>query len=167
MKIVVMGGAGDVGSRAVEELANEPGISRVTVADWNIRGARVLAKKLQASGALAEVVAVRVDANRHQSLVDCIKGHQVVASALGPFHQYELKLVRAAIEAKAHYASICDEWEPAKALFDDFQVWAHQSGCMIVTGLGASPGLTNMGVAHLAKSFDAIRKLYLPTCFIS
>jgi saccharopine dehydrogenase (NAD+, L-lysine-forming) len=32
---------------------------------------------------------------------------------------------------------------------------------MIVTGLGASPGLTNMGVAHLAKSFDSVRKVDL------
>ena len=154
-----MGGAGDVGSRTVEDLAFETGIQQITIADWNIHGAQKLASRLRSRGATANVSAVQVDANRHQSLTNCIKGHQIVASALGPFHHYELKLVRAAIEEKAHYTSICDEWEPAKTLFDDFRTWAQRSGTMVITGLGASPGLTNMGVAHLAKSFDQIRKV--------
>ena len=91
MKIVVMGGA--VMLVAVpSRLASEPGISRVTVADWNIPCPSA-GQEAASFGVKCWGVAVRVDANRHQSLVDCITGHQVVASALGPFHQYELKLV--------------------------------------------------------------------------
>ena len=43
MKIIVLGGAGDMGSRAVEELAAAEGIEQVTVADRNLDGANEIA----------------------------------------------------------------------------------------------------------------------------
>ena len=33
MNLIVLGGAGDMGSRAVEDLARAPGVERVTIAD--------------------------------------------------------------------------------------------------------------------------------------
>ena len=39
MKIIVLGGAGDMGSRAVEELAEAEGVEQVTIADRNLEDA--------------------------------------------------------------------------------------------------------------------------------
>ena len=46
-KIIVLGGAGDMGSRAAEDLAGAPDIERVTVADRNLAAASKLAAKLR------------------------------------------------------------------------------------------------------------------------
>ena len=39
MQIIVLGGAGDMGSRAVEDLATTEGVRRVTIADRNVPAA--------------------------------------------------------------------------------------------------------------------------------
>jgi len=164
MKIIVIGGAGDMGSRAVEDLTTCAGVSGVTICDRNERGAAEIAKRFQGRSAKVEVAPV--DANDHAALVKTIQGHDVAASALGPFYAFEAKLVRASIEARVNYCSICDEWEPAEMLFDQFHQQAVAQGVKIVTGLGASPGLTNIVISRLAQELDTVHRaraaLYLP-----
>ncbi|MCR4407207.1 MAG: saccharopine dehydrogenase NADP-binding domain-containing protein [Anaerolineae bacterium] len=156
MEIIVLGGAGDMGSRAVEDLAASPGVRRVTIADRNISAAREIAAKLAGQGAAVD--ARYIDANNHRELVEAMRGYDVAASALGPFHLFEVKLVRAAIEAGVHYASICDEWEAAGAVIDQYGEEARRKGITIITGLGTSPGLSNAGVRYWAQQLDRIQR---------
>ncbi len=156
MEIIVLGGAGDMGSRAVEELARSHGVNRVTIADRNAAAAREIAIRL--AGQPAEVDIRLVDANDHAALVEALRGYDVAASALGPFHLYEIQLVRAAIEAGVDYASICDEWEPAGAVIDQFHEPARQRGVTVVTGLGTSPGVSNVGIRYYAEQLDRVRR---------
>ncbi len=156
MKIIVLGGAGDMGSRAVEDLAAADGVSQVTVADRNITTAREIAARLTEQG--AQVDALQVDADDHAGLVRALRGYDVAASALGPFHRYEVPMVRAAIEAGVHYASVCDEWEPARAVIEQFDQAARDQGLTVITGLGTSPGLTNLGIRYYAQRLDQTHK---------
>jgi lysine 6-dehydrogenase len=157
MKIIVMGGAGDMGSKAVEDLVVEKDVERVTIADQNIVRARELAAGLSGRG--AEVAAALVSAEDHAGLVAAMRGHDLCASALGPFHRFEEKLVAAAVEALVSYCSICDEWEPADAVMARFGDEARKKGLTILIGLGASPGLTNVAARFLADKLDRVRRL--------
>ncbi len=156
MKVIVLGGAGDMGSRAVEILAASEGVRQVTIADRNVVAARQIAARLAGQG--AEVDVRPVDANNHRELVEVMHGYDVAASALGPFHLFETKLVRAAIEAEVDYASICDEWEPAAAVIDQFSGEARKKGLTIITGLGTSPGISNVAVRYFAQQMDRVRR---------
>jgi lysine 6-dehydrogenase len=156
VQIIVLGGAGDMGSRAVEELAASEGVRRVTIADRNVNAARRIVGRL--GGQSAEVDAVAVDASDHGALVETLRGYDVAASALGPFHLHEVKLVRAAVEAGVDYASVCDEWEPAGAVLDRFDGPARERGVTVITGLGTSPGMTNVGIRYYADQLDTIRR---------
>jgi lysine 6-dehydrogenase len=156
MKIIVLGGAGDMGSRAVEDLATAEGVERVTIADRNVSAAREIAARLAGQG--AEVDVVPVDADNHQELVAALRGYDVAASALGPFHLYETKMVRAAIEAGVNYASICDEWEAAGAAMDQFDAAAREKDVTVITGLGVSPGVSNLAVRYYAQQLDRVRR---------
>jgi len=157
MKIIVMGGAGDVGSRAVEDLALSPDVEAVTIADRNVAAAEKLATTLRGRGAQIDVRLV--DADDHQALVEAMRGHDVAASALGPFYRFEAKLVRAALEAGVDYASVCDDWSAAVTVLDGLDEPARIAGRTVVTGLGASPGITNVGVRYLADQFDRMRRV--------
>src|SRR5512136_2547460 len=106
IKIIVLGGAGDMASRAVRELAAEPEVTAVTVADYNLEAAEALARELG-----AKVSAVWVDANDHDALVEVIRGHAAAASGIGPFYRYEAKVARAAIDAGVPYVSLCDDYD--------------------------------------------------------
>ncbi len=157
MKIIVLGGAGDMGSKAVEDLASSDGVERVTIADRNVTVAQKIAERLKNRKACVDVK--EVDANDHALLVDAMRGYDVAASALGPFHLFEAKLVRAALDAGVDYVSVCDEWEPAETVMNEFTEAARQKNRIILTGLGASPGLTNVAVRHLVNQFERARKV--------
>lgn len=156
MKYIVLGGAGDMGSRAVEDLAESNGVTRVTIADRDTVRAEEIAASLRS--APAEVDVVRVDADDHAGLVRAMKGYDVATSALGPFFKFERKLATAAIEAGVDYASVCDEWEAAEDVLDNLGDMARERGRIVITGLGASPGISNVGIRYLAGKLDTVRK---------
>ena len=164
MKIILLGGAGEMGSRAAEDLAAAEEVSRVTIADRNEAVAARIAGALQGRGAAVD--ARFVDAFDHAGLVEALRGYDVVAGALGPFYIFEARLIQAALEAGVDYCSICDEWEPAETVLDQFDDEARRKGLTVITGLGASPGITNMAVRHGAQDLDIVRRVqvavYLP-----
>lgn len=156
MRIVVFGGAGDVGSRAVEELAAAPDVTEVTVADRDLERAYRLAGSL--GSARARVRAVAVDAEDPSAVAQAMRGHDACASALGPFYRFEPTLVRAALEAGVDYASVCDEWDATESVRDAFDARARELGRTALLGLGTSPGVTNVGVRHLSADMDVLER---------
>ena len=157
MKVVVLGGAGVMGGRAVEDLASSPGVDMITVADRDTGRAQALAESNPAGPAVLKVQ--EVDATDHASLVGVMRGHDVAASALGPFYLFESRLVAAALEAGTDYVSICDDWSATQDVFMRFDGPARDRGVAIVTGSGASPGLSDMGVRYLADRLDSAEKV--------
>jgi hypothetical protein len=162
MKIIVLGGAGDMGSRTVEDLAATEDVEQVTIADGDLVQANRLASRLQ--GQMASVDTILVDADNHRGLVQAMRGYDVAASALGPFHRFENKLVHASIEAGVDYVSICDEWEAVEAVMGEASQAAQDKGRIVVTGMGASPGLTNVGVRFLDEQMDHLRRVEI-SCY--
>lgn len=79
MKIIVLGGAGEMGSRTVQELAGAKEVKRVTIADRHLDEAQRLAQRLVSKR--VEVVATAVDANDHNALVDVMRGHDEIGRA--------------------------------------------------------------------------------------
>jgi saccharopine dehydrogenase-like NADP-dependent oxidoreductase len=157
MKLIVLGGAGDMGSRTVEDLVSTPGVDLVTIADRNVDGARAWQQKLAGKGARVEVRAV--DAKNHGDLVQAIAGHDAAASALGPFYLFEPRMAKAAIEARVPYASICDDWIAWLQVHADYDGAARQAGVPILSGFGASPGLTNLMALQTARGMDYVRRI--------
>jgi lysine 6-dehydrogenase len=147
-----MGGPGEMGSRAAEDLASSPDVQPLTLADRDLAAARAWADKLKAGG-------TNVDARIHSQLVSARRGYGVAASALGPFYEFEARLVWAAIEARVDYASICDEFDAAQAVFSEFAQKAKDSGRIILTGLGASPRMTNVAAALLSRQMDTVNRV--------
>lgn len=161
MRVIVLGGAGDVGSRAAADLAATEGVREVTIADRNVAAAAALARSLRDAGARVE--ALEVDASDHAGLVRALAGHDVAASALGPFYRFERPLVRAAIEAGVDYASICDDWIAARTVLDELDEPARRAGRTILTGLGATPGFSNVAIRHVADQLDRLRRVDICT----
>jgi lysine 6-dehydrogenase len=153
MKIIVLGGAGDMASRAVRELAAEPDVTQVTVADYNLAAARKLAAELG-----SKVSALWLDANDNQALVEAIRGHSVAASGIGPFYRYEAQVARAAIEAGVPYVSLCDDYDGTQAVLEMDDA-AKAAGVTVLTGLGWTPGLSNILARKGAEQFDLVDEI--------
>jgi len=152
MNILVLGGAGDMGSCTVEDLAQTAGVTRVTIADRDTNAAEALRQRL--ADAPAQVAVQPLDATDHGAVVAAMRAHDATASALGPFYIFEPKLVAAALEAGVPYASICDDWVATRDVIERYDGPAREAGVPIITGVGASPGLTNIIALYLAQQMD-------------
>jgi saccharopine dehydrogenase (NAD+, L-lysine-forming) len=143
-KIIVLGGAGTMGSEAVKLLLERTD-AEITVADASVKGLKrveaELGKKVKTAGA---------DVNDKESLVKLLKGADVVISTVGPFYKYAAAVIKAAIEARVNMVDIDDDFDATKDSLELDEA-ARKAGVAAIIGMGASPGVTNL-VAKLGAS---------------
>lgn len=148
MKIVVLGGTGDMGSTAVRDLLKYTDVQQVTVAARNT----VAAEKLVSTLGDPRAVVQKVEATSYADLVRVMQGHDVAAGALGPFYRFEKPLVEAALAAGVDYVSICDDHDAVQAVLPLDRA-AAEKGRKILTGFGWTPGITNI---FARKGYDEL-----------
>ena len=154
MKIIALGGAGDMGSRAVRDLAEQPELEALVIGDYNETAARALAREIDDE----RVSALKVDANDHDALVATIAPFDVAASAVGPFYRFERKCAAAAIEAGCNYVSLCDDYDAAQAVLE-LDAQATDQGVTVLTGLGWTPGISNVLARKAAEQLDEVHAI--------
>lgn len=137
-RVVVVGGYGAFGQRAVERLARA-GDVEVVVAGRSAEKARLAAAKLaHADG--PEVIGAVLDAARPD--VEALKalGASVVINASGPFQAQDHALARAAIDAGAHYVDLADAREFVTGI-SVLDAAARAAGVLVTSGASSVPAL--------------------------
>lgn len=152
MKIVVLGGAGDIGSHIVRNLI-ELSDAHVTIADYRLPEARALARRLG-----ERVQGIFVDASNRDSLLLALRDTDVAVGAIGPFYRFGPKMAWAALESQVPYVDICDDHEPIDILFE-FDAVARKAGVTMITGLGWTPGLSNILARRGADRLDQVDEI--------
>lgn len=138
MDICVLGGCGDMAQVALQLLAGENDVVKVTLADINHEKAQQIVEKLG-----RKFTAKYVNAKDKSSIVDAVKGHHVALGFIGPFYMFERGIIVACIEAGVPYVSICDDYDAyLSAITLDGE--AKKAGLTMIAGLGNSPGITNL-----------------------
>jgi saccharopine dehydrogenase-like NADP-dependent oxidoreductase len=153
MKIVVLGGAGDMGKQVCKELAASPEVSEIAVADLSLDRAREVAKGL---GPRAR--ALKADASDPAVLAPVLKGYDAVVGCVGPFYRFEVPMARAAIAAGVDYVSLCDDFDAATAVLE-LDREAREAGVTVLTGLGNCPGITNLCAARAALRMERLEEV--------
>ncbi len=152
MKIVVLGGCGDMGSHVVRDLIAFSD-ARVIIADYRLERAQQFATEL---GARAQ--AVFVDAEDPEMLVRVLEGADAAVGCIGPFYHFAPKLARAAIRARVPYVDICDDWGPMDEL-KGMDADARAAGITVINGLGWTPGITNLMAKKAAAQMDTMDEI--------
>ncbi|RLF44240.1 MAG: hypothetical protein DRN29_08820 [Thermoplasmata archaeon] len=152
MKAVVLGGAGIMGSYAVEVLARKAFFSELVVADINEERGKEIAAKNDAKFQ-------KVDVSNAQNLASCIKDADVVINCVGPFYKFAPLVLKAAIEEGVNYVDICDDYDVTHELIEKFNEEAMKKGVTCIIGLGASPGITNVIASYAAEMLDEIEEI--------
>lgn len=151
MRIIVLGGAGDMGAEAVKDLVQNPQVQAVTIADLNVQAAQNLARKLNTE----KVQVSQVDATSSDELVKVLVGHDVAAGALGPFYQFEKPIMEAALKAGVDYVSICDDHDAVASVLP-LDEKARKQGRRFLTGMGWAPGLSNIVARQGYNELDQV-----------
>jgi saccharopine dehydrogenase (NAD+, L-lysine-forming) len=151
-KIIVLGGCGAVGSKAVNTLVNDQTFSQVIIGDFDIEKATRMATELGIS-------ALKFDALDRQSCLDAISGCDLVLNCVGPFYSTVKTILSAAIESGINYVDICDDPDVTLEILEMDEA-ARKAGIIALIGMGASPGLTNLlaklGADELLDETDTI-----------
>lgn len=156
MRVIVLGGAGDMGRRAVRELAGDAAVEQVTLADLDLAAARAVRSALGLDPDCVRLA--QVDVLREEATAALLAEHDAVVGAVGPFYRFEEPMVRAAIRAGVPYVSLCDDYDAVQAVLalDD---QARSAGIPVLTGVGWTPGLSNLLVRHAADAMDALEEV--------
>ncbi len=155
-RILVLGGYGVFGSRAVERLARVPGLEIV------IAGRNLVAAQAAADG-LVKRQQARVEAAQLDALTltpGDIRGSRasIVINTVGPFQAHDYRVARAAIDAGAHYIDLAD----ARAFVCGIGVLdaaAKQAGVLVVSGASSVPALAAAVIDDLAPQFQFMESL--------
>ena len=155
MKVLALGGIGDMGRIAVISLLPSPKVSAITIADKNIGMAEVFVELVGSN----KLSAVEIDVKDQEELVDLISHHDIVLNTVGPFLKFGKRIVEATIRAKKHYVDICDDWKPTLEILDELDGRAKEAGITALIGIGASPGLTNLMAVLASSKLDQVDEL--------
>jgi lysine 6-dehydrogenase len=152
MRIVVLGGCGDMGSYVVRDLIAFSD-AEVVIADYRLERAQQMAAELgdRARG-------VFVDAEDADMLVRVLEGADAAVGCIGPFYHFAPKLARAAIRARVPYVDICDDWGPMDEL-RSMDPQAKEAGVTVINGLGWTPGITNLMAKKGAAQLDEVDEI--------
>ena len=160
MKLLVIG-SGMMGSAAAYDMARQPDVHSVTLADANARLAREVAARINRINGEKKVRAATLDASDEKAAVRLMKGHDAALSAVPYF--LNLGLARAAITARCHFADLGGNNTVVRqelALAEK----AHKAGVAIAPDCGLSPGMASILGGELVRRLggraDAL-KLYV------
>jgi len=150
MRILILGGAGAMGSETTKDLVNTSDFSEIVIGDLAVERAKKFASKLGDE----RLSVVRVDANNVNELASAMKGFDIVACAL-PF-KYDFIVTKACIKAGINGIDLSAE-EDQFALDEE----AKRVGITYVAGCGATPGTTNLMARYGISKLDRAEEVQI------
>jgi saccharopine dehydrogenase-like NADP-dependent oxidoreductase len=146
---IVLGGVGAIGRVVVRDLFESYPRNRILIADYNEAAARTYARSFRGH----RVSAAFADAGKTKQLAKLFRGHTVVINCTQ--HNFNLKVVRAALAAKVHYVDLGGlfHWTRKQLKLD--KPFKHK-GLTAILGAGCAPGITNVMTRAAADGFDRV-----------
>jgi saccharopine dehydrogenase-like NADP-dependent oxidoreductase len=153
-RIVVVGGYGAFGARAVERLVRGGGVE-VVIAGRSAERARDCAVRF---GGDARVLHAQIDAAAPDEAAIRRLGPAVIVNASGPFQAQDYALARAAIAAGAHYVDLADA-RGFVAGISSLDEAARAAGVLVTSGASSVPALAAAIVDAHARDFERLETI--------
>ena len=151
VKILALGGSGDMGQVAVKTMLKGLYVDQMIVADRDIDRANHFVESLNDE----RVSARYIDVQDAEALEDLMSEADLVMNTVGPFYRFGEPIVQAAIKAGRSYVDINDDYGPTQQVLE-LDEEARKAEITILIGMGASPGVTNILARHAADQLDEV-----------
>lgn len=153
MKIVILGASANMAQPALRHLNDEPIVKEIVLTDINEARLREIENEL-GEKATYEVVDVR----NINSLTTVIRDSQLVMNFIGPYFRFKTIALEVAINNGVNYIDLCDDYDVTlEALKLDGL--AKEKDITAITGMGASPGITNVLAKLGANQLDKVEEI--------
>jgi len=148
-KVVILGGAGQVGEAALRDLIETSDVREIVIADVDLKAAQRLVDKVKCG----YVSAKKGDIFDRQETVRLLKGADVVINCT-PF-MFSHHVIKLALEAKAHYIDFNGDFIKQKELHDEFQ----KNDLTAVTNMGECPGIIDLMAMYAVDKLDSVENI--------
>ncbi len=154
MKICVLGGFGVIGRAIVEQLLTQTDVHIVAADRQVLPVAEVFGEHA------ARVEAVAVDVDRPASLAAALADCRLAVSCIGPFYRHGVAVARAILENGCHGVDLCNDAVASSGILA-LDAVARARGLSYVTGMGCSPGLSNLFAMRAASDMDRCTSVHI------
>ncbi|GEM32550.1 hypothetical protein NN3_35570 [Nocardia neocaledoniensis NBRC 108232] len=151
MRVLALGGAGEMGRVAARVLCGDSRITSLTIADRDEAAAREVAGELG-------VQARKLDVTDGPALAAALREVDLVVNTVGPYFRFGPPILSAAIDAHCDYIDICDDPEPTIEMLA-LDARAKAAGVTALLGMGASPGVANLLALRAGAELDQVDEL--------
>ncbi|WP_280348465.1 saccharopine dehydrogenase family protein [Nocardia neocaledoniensis] len=151
MRVLALGGAGEMGRVAARVLRGDSGVSALTIADRDAAAARRVAAELG-------VDACGLDVTDGPALTRALREADLVVNTVGPYFRFGPPVLAAAIDAGCDYIDICDDPQPTIDMLE-LDARAKAAGVTALLGMGASPGVANLLAVRAGTELDRVDSL--------
>lgn len=148
-RVFVLGGAGNMGSELTRALLRFPDLERIAIGEVKREAGERLAKELKDS----RVEVVPVDVTRIEECTDTVRGYDVLMNAT--FFGFFDAAIRVACQARVNYADLISEPSAEQATL------VRQAGITAISGLGCTPGLSNVLAQRGVSRFDETQEIHI------
>lgn len=158
MRILVVGGAGAMGSGTVRDLVSplSSGIGEVTIADTSLDRAQALVARL----ADPRLRAADLDVADERALGALLADADLCINAVPTFAGHQMTIFHACLDARKTYVDYGGMGVFTVKQKAEHEAW-RKAGVTAVLGLGADPGISNMLCKAVAERLDRIEKINL------
>jgi saccharopine dehydrogenase (NAD+, L-lysine-forming) len=149
MRIVVLGGAGSMGSISVQSLAGDDRVDEVVIADINTDQAKTVADYIKSK----KIKIVGVDLNKKDEFVEVLKGAGACLNATT--YYTNLLVMDACLQAGVHYTDMGGLFYTTRKQLELHDKFA-SAKISAVLCVGSAPGIPNIQSRYAADRLDTI-----------
>ena len=155
MRIVVLGGAGIIGKAIVRDLASDPAVREIVVADLDLEGAQ---RNAAASGRTQGVSAAKIDVTDRAALVALLKGAGAAINSVQ--YYFNLPIMEACLAARVPYLDLGGLFHTTRKQLE-MDAAFRKAGLLAILGLGSCPGIANVQARAVADRFDTVESIHI------
>jgi len=153
MKVLALGGCGEMGQHAVKAYNSFQAAEQIVIADLNAERAKEFAGQCGNNFGWT-----CVDVSDRGSLLAALEKADLVINTVGPYFRFGVPILKACIEQGKNYIDICDDWQPTLEMLALGEA-ARAAGVTAVIGMGVSPGVSNLLGVMAAQELDEVHEL--------
>lgn len=153
MKIVILGAAANMAQPAIKYLIKQEVAKQIVLTDLDLKKVEQIAEQLGSN-----VIAKKLDVNDETELENTIEDANLLMNFIGPYFRFGIKALKAAINCNVNYLDLCDDFDVTEEALK-LDNLAKEKGLTAITGMGASPGMTNVLARLGADALDQAEEI--------
>jgi saccharopine dehydrogenase-like NADP-dependent oxidoreductase len=154
MKLVILGGYGEIGTIIAKDLAATGKDFEVVVTGRDL----AKAEKLVDSIGVKHLTAEKADVNKKSEVMKVLKGADVTINATNYYTNVEV--MKMSLESGAHYLDLGGLFHTTMKQMKLHKAFKDK-GLLALLGMGSTPGITNLLALHGARQLDSVSEIHV------